>query len=152
MADIELMVEWCKSRARVRSWVQEVHLLDEEMDRVLRFNESMAKIWDARRYDAIVRSDSGVVGLRNTIATDACEPWDADSAWAEGIRAYACKQAWIRRQQATVWAEQCAAAKEEGRTFMAEHTMEGICTAPLIPVDMDEIKRKKRKKPRKKAT
>ncbi|KZV65957.1 hypothetical protein PENSPDRAFT_563397, partial [Peniophora sp. CONT] len=41
----ELMVEWCKSRARARSWVQEAWILDEEMGRVLRFNESLASIW-----------------------------------------------------------------------------------------------------------
>lgn len=32
--------------------------------------------------------------------------------------------------------------------FMGEHTMEGICTAPLVLVDEEEIKKKKRKRRR----
>lgn len=92
------MVEWCKSRARAR-WVQEVHLLDEEMDRVFRFSESMAKIWDARGYHAIAGtnavSSDDVATLRESLAVHAHGEWDADEAWAEGVRAYARKQAWI---------------------------------------------------------
>ncbi|VDB85046.1 unnamed protein product [Peniophora sp. CBMAI 1063] len=44
----ELMVEWCKSRARAQHWVEEVRLLDEEMRRVIMFSERMADIWDSR--------------------------------------------------------------------------------------------------------
>lgn len=47
------MLEWLKNRARARNWVEEVYLLDEEMGRVSRFNESMACIWDARSYSKL---------------------------------------------------------------------------------------------------
>ncbi|KZV65011.1 hypothetical protein PENSPDRAFT_587550, partial [Peniophora sp. CONT] len=45
----ELMVEWSKCRARAIHWVEEVRLLDAEMQRVLDFSESMARIWDGRK-------------------------------------------------------------------------------------------------------
>ncbi|KZV64562.1 hypothetical protein PENSPDRAFT_563932, partial [Peniophora sp. CONT] len=42
---LKITDEWLKSRARARNWVEEVWLVDEEMGRVLRFNESIARMW-----------------------------------------------------------------------------------------------------------
>ncbi|KZV59848.1 hypothetical protein PENSPDRAFT_537814, partial [Peniophora sp. CONT] len=85
----ELMVEWCKSRARAQRWVEEVRLLDEEMRRAIAFSESMALVWDGR------------CNPERLIAIDKIlETWSVDEAWADGVRAYARKQAWIRRAQA----------------------------------------------------
>ncbi|VDB96562.1 unnamed protein product [Peniophora sp. CBMAI 1063] len=73
----ELMVEWCKSRARAQHWVEEIRLLDEEMRRVVQFNVSMAKIWEARRRP----TDKMDYGARHSYAVDL--------AWEDGAQAYA---------------------------------------------------------------
>lgn len=114
----ELMVEWCKSRARAQRWVEEVRLLDEEMRRVLAFCESMAVIWDGRRRP------------KETIPlTKTQERWAADKAWEDGVCAYACKQAWVRRAQAAKWTPIIATMRMEALTFLSTHTAEGICTS-----------------------
>ncbi|VDC02631.1 unnamed protein product [Peniophora sp. CBMAI 1063] len=110
----ELMVEWCKSRARAQHWVQEVRLLDEEMRRVVAFSENMAKIWDAR----CEPKDRMDFGEKHAYA--------CDQGWADGARAYACKQAWIRRTQASNWRVQLAASRKEAQYFLALHTSEGL--------------------------
>ncbi|KAG1844078.1 hypothetical protein DFJ58DRAFT_717693 [Suillus subalutaceus] len=42
----DMQIEWCKARARVMRWAEEVELLKEEMRRILQFLE-----WDAQRWD-----------------------------------------------------------------------------------------------------
>ncbi|VDB94863.1 unnamed protein product, partial [Peniophora sp. CBMAI 1063] len=189
----ELMLEWLKNRARARNWVEEVWLVDEEMGRVVRFNMSMADIWEARCHAAILdapdsaaildapdsatilnapdsASASDTAGadgtaalpssdaqrfaqwaarLRATIACDAEESWDADAAWANGVRAYALQQAWVRRRQAALWEEQFGKAREEGHAFMKDHRLDGICTAELVAVPGDEERAKLKKQKRK---
>ncbi|VDC00092.1 unnamed protein product [Peniophora sp. CBMAI 1063] len=196
----ELMLEWLKNRARARNWAEEVWTVDEEMGRVLRFNESMARIWEERCYSTIldgetpdvpeeaevagadhsphvdatapssgtrgteapssstvasVAASSGdwcfapwAAGLRTKIARDAVQSWHADEAWANGVRAYALQQAWIRRRQASLWEEQFGKAREEGRAFMKDHRVDGLCTAALVAIPSDkeraELKRKTR--------
>lgn len=143
------MLEWLKNRARARNWVEEVWLLEEEMGRALRFNESMASTWDVRAYpdlgDASNGSDAGhapatredvggldagreqhrfaawAKALRSTIGHRVKGDWDGDEAWADGVRAYAQKQAWIRRQQSKVWERQWSEARVAGQEFMKYH-------------------------------
>ena len=69
--------------------------------------------------------------------------WDADAAWADGVRAYARKQARIRRDQASVWSAQFSDARAAGRVFKNDHTMEGICTAPYVAMPMSKKHRKR---------
>ncbi|KAF7337265.1 hypothetical protein MSAN_02279000 [Mycena sanguinolenta] len=73
-------VEWCKAYARVKRWREEVLLLQEEMVRCLRTLEWQAKIWDGRA---------------------ATEHYNSKVAYApahlEGARAYAARQAAVRR-------------------------------------------------------
>ncbi|VDB87229.1 unnamed protein product [Peniophora sp. CBMAI 1063] len=184
----ELMLEWLKSRARARNWVEEVWMVDEEMSRVLRFNASMVRIWEDRCYgilldgtwdgkaptdasgddtvaDGKLKSDETVqsvaaldatgesfarwaANLRATIAVDTQGTWDADHAWADGVRAYALKQASIRRVQAEVWARRFKVPREEGELFKRNHGLDGLCTAPLVLVpteeDQEELKKKKK--------
>jgi hypothetical protein len=70
-----LRIEWCRSRARAMRWSEEVLLLREEMRRVLQFLEWHAGWWEDRR--------SLHEGLTSELA--------------EGMTAYASKQANIRR-------------------------------------------------------
>ena len=77
---VALRVEWCKSRARTLRWSEEVDLLQEEMHWVL---ETLA--WEAREWDAC-----GLAGVVPAMSTDC----------AEGILAYAHRQASIRRRMA----------------------------------------------------
>lgn len=72
---LALRVEWCRSRARAMRWSEEVVLLREEMRRVLAFMEWHADWWEGRQ------------ALHE----------DLDAVLDEGMRAYAGKQAHIRR-------------------------------------------------------
>jgi hypothetical protein len=67
-------IEWAKARARYLRWSEEVQLLKEEMRRVRKTLEWEARQWEGRT-----------------------EPWTADAAAAEGIMAYAMRQAQVRR-------------------------------------------------------
>ncbi|KAL0568500.1 hypothetical protein V5O48_013480 [Marasmius crinis-equi] len=68
-----LRIEWCKAQARTRRWSEELELLEEEMRRIPILLEAEARQW-----------------LSWIVA-------DADSYEAEGINAYCCRQAAIRR-------------------------------------------------------
>ncbi|KAF9549677.1 hypothetical protein CPC08DRAFT_769036 [Agrocybe pediades] len=46
-----MRIEWCKSKARLDRWVEEVALLKEEKRRILAFFEYRAKQWDALASD-----------------------------------------------------------------------------------------------------
>ncbi|KAF7968555.1 hypothetical protein HWV62_30143 [Athelia sp. TMB] len=70
-----LRIEWCKARARAMCWSEEVLLLREEMRRVLAFLAWHAVWWDLQ-------------ALRHA---------DLSPEVAEGVAAYAYKQARIRR-------------------------------------------------------
>ncbi|KZV59553.1 hypothetical protein PENSPDRAFT_554740, partial [Peniophora sp. CONT] len=104
---LKLMVEWAKSRARAQHWVEEVRLLAEEMRRVIAHNESLAKIWDQRREP----EHTVDLGDKHQYATDA--------GWRDGVRAYACKQAFIRRAQAENWRNEFAETWRAAETFLA---------------------------------
>ncbi|KAG2745146.1 hypothetical protein P692DRAFT_20742764, partial [Suillus brevipes Sb2] len=69
-----LRVEWCKARARMMRWKEEIELLEEEMHRVLRFLQWHALWWDN---GAHLRALAG--------------------AEKEGVVAYATRQAHLRR-------------------------------------------------------
>lgn len=113
-------MEWCKSRARAQRWVEEVRLLEEEMRRILAFNETVAAIWDGRREPG------------ETIAlTDKQARWAADKGWEDGVRAYACKQAWVRRSQAVKWQLDLAVIRLGATTFLSTHSADGFCLEPL---------------------
>ncbi|VDC03156.1 unnamed protein product [Peniophora sp. CBMAI 1063] len=116
----ELMVEWCKSRARAQRWVEEVRLLDEEMRRSLAFNETMAQRWDKRR------EPEATIAL-----TTDTERWAADKGYKDGVRAYAYKQAWIRRAQAMRWRSTVAGVRLQAMTFISTHSADGTCTEPV---------------------
>lgn len=110
------MVEWCKSRARAMRWVEEVRLVAEEMRRAIAFSESMAVVWDGRRD-----------GRREAAMAASTARWASDKGWVEGVRAYACKQAWIRRAQASKWIAQLLVPRLQAETFLNSHTEDGIC-------------------------
>ncbi|VDC04536.1 unnamed protein product [Peniophora sp. CBMAI 1063] len=110
----ELMVEWCKSRARAQHYVQEICLLDEEMRRVTQHSESMAKIWEIRS-NPEERMDFG----------DA-HAYAVDKGWEDGARAYALKQSLLRRSQAAKWRAQFSELRASAGRFLALHTDEGL--------------------------
>ncbi|KAG2031785.1 hypothetical protein BDR03DRAFT_936229 [Suillus americanus] len=67
-------VEWCKARARVNRWSEEVELLLEEMRRVIEFLKWQAGWWSGRASARVMES----------------------TAEQEGVTAYACRQAALR--------------------------------------------------------
>ncbi|KAG1736656.1 uncharacterized protein EDB91DRAFT_1249957 [Suillus paluster] len=70
---IGVRVEWCKARARMNCWSEEVKLLLEEMQRVIVFLKWQAEWWSGRA------------------SSRALKPADE-----EGVVAYACRQAVLR--------------------------------------------------------
>ena len=69
-----MRIEWAKARARYLRWSEEVQLLKEEMRRVRKTLEWEAQQWEGWR-----------------------ESWTIDAAATEGIKAYAMRQAQVRR-------------------------------------------------------
>lgn len=76
MHGLALRIQWCKARARAMRWSEEVLILREEMRRVLAFLTWHAVWWDQQ------------VQRRTGLSLEA----------AEGVAAYAYKQASIRRK------------------------------------------------------
>ncbi|KAL6298299.1 hypothetical protein BKA93DRAFT_754282 [Sparassis latifolia] len=72
-----LRVEWVKVRARAARWHKKVHLLNEEMHRVMEYSRWQAAIWIGRR-DHL---NSGM-----------------DASLIEGLRAYAAEHAAMERE------------------------------------------------------
>ncbi len=95
-------VEWAKTKARAMHWGEECHLLVEEMRRVLQALESKASIWDSRRTE------------RTNVSPEV----------AEGLSAYAAKQAWTLRQLALVFAKTWVPFLSEHRNELSD-TMVG---------------------------
>jgi hypothetical protein len=79
---LALRVEWAKTRARKDRWAEEVSILREEMRRVLVFLEHNALQWENR---ATARQDDS-------------------PELAEGLQAYAHRQAGILRSRANLFA------------------------------------------------
>lgn len=115
------MVEWCKARARAQRWVEEVRLLDEEMRRLLASTENAEDVWEARRL-----TDGPLLDLGEKMAR-----WASDNAWADGLRAYASKQAHIRRVQKALWGARLLPIRMAAATFLSSHTEGGMCSAPV---------------------
>lgn len=74
-------MEWCKARARHNRWSEEIHLLLEEMQRVLKFLDWQAEQWDSRGSSGMQPNEE------------------------EGFVAYARRQAHTRRRLAAVFKE-----------------------------------------------
>lgn len=78
-------IEWCKSRARALRWSEEVELLREEMRRVIQFFAWQAAWWEGQGKRRVGES----------------------VAHAEGLQAYAGRQANLRHRMAdyfrTLW-------------------------------------------------
>lgn len=121
------MVEWCKSRARAQRWIEEVRLIDEEMRRVIEFSENMARVWDARREP------------RDDIDFGESHSYALDLASEDGIRAYASKQASIRRAQARNWGTAFAEYRVAAQRLLAVHTSEGLSIEPLQMLSPKEV-------------
>ncbi|VDB88002.1 unnamed protein product [Peniophora sp. CBMAI 1063] len=123
----QLITEWAKSRARSQHWVQEIQLVDAEMQRAIEFSESMALIWDARR------------NYEKTIDIGPEQSWACDDAWADGMRAYASKQAFIRRAHAAKWTQEFAQLRMEAKRFLTVHTDDGLSLEPLTLLSVSEV-------------
>ncbi|KAK6997424.1 CxC2 domain-containing protein [Favolaschia claudopus] len=122
-------IEWSKAKARRDRWVEEVHLLREEMKRVLRSLSYVQGQWEARR-------DT---------------PRVADAALASGLEAYANRQIAIHRRIAasfhTGWNVSVATAvrdvvRQDGTIYDGLLRREGVDHAPELGMDgLEEAER-----------
>lgn len=88
-----LRAEWIKSRARAKRWSEEVHLLREEMRRVLAFLRWKSLWWKERVHKR----------------TNVCDP-----ILMEGLQAYAHRQAALQHDLATLFQAKWTASLQEG--------------------------------------
>ena len=99
-----MRIEWSKASTRVSCWEEQVQLLVEEMRRIPEFFRWEAKCWDER----------------------GCSFSAIDPTLLEGHRAYALRQASIRRALAvtchTSWADTLAFVKRIDEEYLAEVT------------------------------
>lgn len=114
---VALRIEWCKSRARALRWSEEVELLQEEMTRVLRFFSWQADWWEEQT--------TRLSGL--------------DLQQQEGIKAYAMRQAHIRRTMhancVRLWAD-TEALLATWRRFDSGHPVGTGITESIAPSDV----------------
>ncbi|KAF7968492.1 hypothetical protein HWV62_30451 [Athelia sp. TMB] len=117
-----LRVQWAKSKAAARSWLDDVHLLVEEMRRVEVTTRYIARRWTQQ------------AGLRLTTPVEL----------QEGLAAYALRHAVMEERLANKWAEQWRRAKLRaapilaGNMAEAEEAEKQIRTDQLIDVEVDE--------------
>ncbi|KAK0421579.1 hypothetical protein EV421DRAFT_1747354, partial [Armillaria borealis] len=81
-----LRIEWCKARARMLRWEEEIQLLDEEMRRVISFADWKARWWSERaklRPDASPELQEGLkaFALEHTIS-EGCKKARIAEKWA----------------------------------------------------------------------
>ncbi|KAK0440232.1 hypothetical protein EV421DRAFT_1712676 [Armillaria borealis] len=81
-----LCIEWCKARARMLRWEEEIQLLDEEMRRVISFADWKARWWSERaelRPDASPELQEGLkaFALEHTIS-EGCKKARVAEKWA----------------------------------------------------------------------
>lgn len=100
---LALRIEWCRSRARAMRFSEEVELLNEEMRRVLAFLEWEACRWEERATERVWMQ---VPATTVDTTTSATMPVSPEGALNEGLRAYAQRQAAIRRKLFTRFSEQ----------------------------------------------
>lgn len=98
-----LRVEWCKARARALRWIEEVKILEEEMRRTMEYHQ-----WFSRRWEVYA-------GLT----------FHRQAELLEGTRAYAFRQASIRRSM--------AAYCERAWTFVKQWICIGRVASDLDP-------------------
>ncbi|KAK0438380.1 hypothetical protein EV421DRAFT_1714308, partial [Armillaria borealis] len=81
-----LRIEWCKARARMLWWEEEIQLLDEEMRRVISFADWKARWWSERaelRPDASPELQEGLkaFALEHAIS-EGCKKARVAEKWA----------------------------------------------------------------------
>ncbi|KAK7007313.1 CxC2 domain-containing protein [Favolaschia claudopus] len=112
-------IEWSKGKARRDRWVEEVHLLREEMKRVLRSLRYIQRQWEAR------------------LET----PRTVDPALASGLAAYANRQILVHQRIATAfhtgWDVSMATA--DGTVYRELLSREGVDHAPVVGLDEVEV-------------
>ncbi|RPD53249.1 hypothetical protein L226DRAFT_576495 [Lentinus tigrinus ALCF2SS1-7] len=106
-----LRVEWCKARARALRWIEEVQILEEEMRRTVAYYDWHATWWEAH---------AGPTHLSRPEAI-------------EGVHAYACRQASIRRRMR----EFCRSAWSCVRAWvcLGQGSSETFCLDEPLPAD-----------------
>ncbi|KAG1785081.1 uncharacterized protein HD556DRAFT_1314530 [Suillus plorans] len=109
-------IEWCKSRARALRWAEEVELLREEMRRVLQFLAWQAAWWDGQ----------GNRRVRECAAE------------TEGLKAYAARQANLRRRLGghfcMLWAPHLSAQALDELTTLASINVSPELSLPDLTI------------------
>ncbi|KAJ7136249.1 hypothetical protein C8R46DRAFT_1234781 [Mycena filopes] len=119
-----LRVEWCKAYSRSRRWREELVLLEEEMRRTIEYGE-----WAERRW--VTRSTARTVMLGSSARMTA--------EVAEGVRAYALKQADRERRTCERLRADWATIRGRGDQYLKGENIAGQ-PAIVIEVDRDSLR------------
>ena len=119
------MVEWCKARARAQRWVEEVITLWREMQSVLQACEEDAMEWDRRATKAEGSGWFGLTATAEASTRDALTEYEKGSTLFAGLRAYALKQAHVRRERGRRARAQFDPFAKESEIFMRTHSEHG---------------------------
>lgn len=106
-----LRVDWAKAKSRADRWEEEVRLLDEEMRRVLVYNNWKAEWWRSQ------------VGFRD----------DIDEPTKEGLQAYAEEHAMLAIRQAGYFGAKWYAVRLEARVLIEKAFGVSAVSELLIP-------------------
>lgn len=112
-----MRAEWCRAKARVQRFEEEVELTVEEMRRTLQFFRWTADRWEKRGR-----------------ARD-CEPM-LEGATMAGIKAYAAYQASIYRRMVSVFLQdwyECLERKSLGSDWLTDYTRPEVCRRRRLP-------------------
>lgn len=106
-------VEWLKARARAQRWEEEVRLLREEMERVLRTFSFMATWWEGQtgRMDVEMESSYGA------------QTMVVDDTLREGLLAYAAEQADMYRGLRTSFEGKWVRARAQAGVFLSRQSV-----------------------------
>ncbi|GBE79491.1 hypothetical protein SCP_0206910 [Sparassis crispa] len=94
-----LRVEWVKVRARAARWHKEVHLLNEEMRRVMEYSRWQAAIWNGR----CDHLNSGM-----------------DASLIEGLQAYAAEHAAMERELAASFEAKWSVVRQHAQVILQQ--------------------------------
>lgn len=114
---VDLRVEWLKCRARSQRWIEELHLLDEEMRRCIVYCHWKAAWW-SQKFERL----------------SAVEP-----TLGEGLVTYASQQMSFEQQRAHFWEEKWSSIRSRAQLIRQTHLgeEESSLSVPELEVELD---------------
>ena len=118
-------MKWCKARARAQRWFEEVVTLWCEMDSFVEACEKDAVAWEERAARAQGELWFGKTPTTEESVRPALIAYNRDVTLAAGLRAYALKQAHIRRERGKRARARFEPFEKDVMLFLSTHSEDG---------------------------